>query len=127
MADLETLIALQASTLGIAKRPRISWASRAASPPFRSRTRCIGVARKTSNGEVAERVLGLAKLIGQVQHMAQKSGASDGFNAWTWFSDWVVEPLPALGGTRPFELLDTIEGQSLIAKCLNQIQTGAYA
>lgn len=75
----------------------------------------------------SERVLGLAKLIGQVQHMAQKSGASDGFNAWTWFSDWVVEPLPALGGTRPFELLDTIEGQSLIAKCLNQIQTGAYA
>jgi uncharacterized protein (DUF2384 family) len=35
--------------------------------------------------------------------------------------------LPALGGVRPLDLMDTMEGQSLVAETLARIQSGAYA
>ena len=75
----------------------------------------------------AERVLGMAKLIGQVQQMVEESGSPDGFDASTWIADWLVDPLPALAGARPIEFLDTMEGQALVAQLLSQIQSAAYA
>lgn len=75
----------------------------------------------------AERVLGVAKLIGQVQQMVEESGDPEGFHASAWISGWLVEPLPALGGSRPIELLDTMEGQAWVAQLLGQMQGGAYA
>lgn len=75
----------------------------------------------------AERVLGVAKLIGQVQQMVDQSGNPEGFSASAWLSGWLIEPMPAFGGTRPLELLDTMEGQSLVAITLGQMQSGAYA
>lgn len=75
----------------------------------------------------AERVLGVAKLIGQVHQMVEDSGQAAGFSAAAWLSSWLVQPLPALGGARPLEFLDTIEGQTLIANSLRQIQGSVYA
>ena len=43
------------------------------------------------------------------------------------FPRWLTEPLPALGGSRPADLMDTMEGQSLVAAALAKIQSGAYA
>lgn len=90
------------------------------------------VARKAARDQMlsamqSERVLGLAKLIGQVAAMIDGSGAAAGFNPAAWLSDWLIEPLPALGGYRPLELMDTIEGQRLISNTLKQIEVGAYA
>jgi putative toxin-antitoxin system antitoxin component (TIGR02293 family) len=75
----------------------------------------------------SERFLGLAKLIGQVQAMVDESGEPEGFDARAWTSRWLREPLPALGGVRPVELMDTMEGQSLVAEALARVQSGAYA
>lgn len=79
-----------------------------------------------SPGE-SERVLGVAKLVGQLQAMVQDSGDAEGFSAAAWMSRWLNEPLPALDGVRPIDLMDTMEGQALVSAALAQVQSGAYA
>jgi putative toxin-antitoxin system antitoxin component (TIGR02293 family) len=73
-----------------------------------------------------ERVVGLAKLVGQVQAMVEESGDPTNFDAVAWLSRWLREPLPALGGEKPIDLLETMEGQALVSTALAQIQSGAY-
>jgi putative toxin-antitoxin system antitoxin component (TIGR02293 family) len=75
----------------------------------------------------SERVIGVAKLVGQLQAMIEESGDPDGFDAAAWLSQWLREPVPALGGARPFDLMDTMEGQALVSRTLAQMQSGAYA
>ena len=75
----------------------------------------------------SERVLGIARLVGQLQAIVEESGQPEGFDAAAWMSQWLSEPLPALGGVRPLDLLDTMEGQTLVSNALAQIQSGAYA
>ncbi len=80
--------------------------------------------RQTLAVPVAERLLGVAKPIGQVHQMVEEVGEVAGFSAAVWLSSWLVHPLPELGRVRPLEFLDTIEGQALIANSLRQIQGG---
>ena len=75
----------------------------------------------------SERILGVARLVGQVQAIVEESGDPKGFDAAAWLSRWLGEPLPALGGVRPLDMLDTIEGQSLVSASLARIQSAAYA
>lgn len=74
-----------------------------------------------------ERVPGVARLVGQVRNIVEESGDPHGFDATAWMSRWLGEPLPALGGVRPLDLLDTTEGQALVSNTLAQMQSGAYA
>lgn len=86
------------------------------------------VAREQSLApQETERVLGVAKLVGQVQSMVEESGDPEGFDAEKWVSEWLREPIPALSGQRPIDLLDTMEGQALVAETLARMQSGAYA
>jgi uncharacterized protein (DUF2384 family) len=93
------------------------------------------VNRKASRNEAlsredSEKVVGMAKLIGQVETMLAESGdpaLTPGFNAARWLTHWMEEPIPALGGATPADYMDTIEGQEMIAKLLAMMQTGAYA
>lgn len=75
----------------------------------------------------SERLLGVARLIGQVEAIVAESGDPKDFDAPEWLSRWLREPLPALGGTPPMALLDTMEGQAMVAEALARIQSGAYA
>ena len=75
----------------------------------------------------SERVIGMARLIGQLQAMVQESGDAGVFDAAAWLSRWLREPLAAFGGARPVEFMDTMEGQGLVAQALAQAQSGAYA
>jgi putative toxin-antitoxin system antitoxin component (TIGR02293 family) len=77
--------------------------------------------------EESERVLGVAKLVGQVQAMIEESGNREGFDAEAWVSKWLREPIPALGAQRPIDLLDTMEGQALVSETIARMQSGAYA
>jgi len=91
------------------------------------------VGRKMKNGaerlspEQSERVIGLERLIGQVQVMVDESGDPAGFDAAQWVANWIEEPVPALGGAKPADYLDTIAGQQLISRLLAQMQSGAFA
>jgi putative toxin-antitoxin system antitoxin component (TIGR02293 family) len=75
----------------------------------------------------SERVIGIVRLVGQLEAMMQESGDPDGFDAASWMSRWLQEPLPSLGGARPIDLMDTMEGQTLVSTALAQVQSGAYA
>lgn len=75
----------------------------------------------------SERLLGVARLIGQVEAIVAESGDPKDFDAPEWLSRWLREPLPALGGIPPMALLDTMEGQAMVAEALARIQSGAYA
>ena len=79
------------------------------------------------SAEESERVLGIASLVGQLQAIVEESGDPAGFDATRWLSQWLREPLPALGGEKPLSLLDTMEGQALVADTLARVQSGAYA
>jgi len=66
-------------------------------------------------------------MVGQIEAMVEASGYPAGFDAAEWLSHWLREPLPALGGDKPINLLDTMEGQALVSRVLAQMQSGAYA
>ena len=83
--------------------------------------------REPLSRDESERLLGVAKLIGQVEAMVAEAGDPEGFDAPAWISRWLRDPLPALGGTAPIDLLDTMEGQAMVAEALARIQSGAYA
>jgi putative toxin-antitoxin system antitoxin component (TIGR02293 family) len=83
--------------------------------------------RKPLSSDETSRVVGMARLVGQVQAMVEESGDPEGFDAATWVAQWLEQPLPALGGRRPAELMDTPEGQSLVSNLVSRLQTGAYA
>lgn len=90
------------------------------------------VNRKAARDEVlspenGERVIGIAKLVGQIEAMLEDSGEPRGFDGPAWLSQWLREPLAALGGAKPVDLLDTMEGQALVAQVLAQVRSGAYA
>lgn len=77
--------------------------------------------------EDSENVVGVAKLIGQVEEMVRQSGDMKDFDAPRWLAAWLQQAVPALGGARPIDLLDTLEGQAMISRLLSQIESGAYA
>lgn len=82
---------------------------------------------ETLSAEQSERVVGLERLVGQVEAMVKQSGNPEGFDAGRWVGEWLQRPLPALGGKKPAEFMDTMEGQNLVARFLAQSQSGAYA
>lgn len=79
------------------------------------------------NADEGQRVIGMAKLVGLVETMAQQSGRAAGFDAAKWLARWINEELPALGGKKPAEFLDTVEGQELVSTLLQRMQSGAYS
>jgi len=80
----------------------------------------------TLSSEHTERLLGLERLIGQVEVMLIESGHDKKFDASRWVGAWLERPIPALGGSKPADYMDTIEGQEFISRLLAQSQSGAY-
>ena len=97
----------------------------------------LGLARATVDRKIRDnkvlspdessRVLGMASLVGQVQSLVAESGQVQGFDAGAWVSHWLEQAVPALGGRRPAELMDTSEGQAIVSRLVAQLQSGAYA
>jgi len=75
----------------------------------------------------SELVVGLARLIGQVQKMVEYGGVPAGFSAAHWVVDWLDQPLPALGGHTPGEYMDTAAGQQVVEGIIEQACGGAFS
>lgn len=82
---------------------------------------------KPLSADDSARVLGMARLVGQVQEMVAQSGDPTDFDAASWVAQWLQSPLPALGGRPPAEFMDTADGQALVSTAVARMQTGAYA
>jgi len=69
----------------------------------------------------------IEELISLVETMVAESGDPDvPFNAEKWLTEWINQPLPALGGARPVEYMETPERREIITRLLASAQTGAY-
>jgi putative toxin-antitoxin system antitoxin component (TIGR02293 family) len=75
----------------------------------------------------SERVIGFARLVGQIEAMLEEAGGPPDFDARAWLARWLTEPLPALGNAKPIDFMNTMEGQNLVSQKLTQIASGAYA
>ena len=82
---------------------------------------------KPLSPDESSRVLGIGRLVGQVQRMVEESGQPEGFDAAAWVARWLERPVPALGGMKPAELMDTAEGQGIVSNLLSRTQSGAYS
>ena len=97
----------------------------------------LGLARATVERKAREnkllspdessKVIGMARLVGQVQAMVEESGDPTDFDAPAWTATWLDRPLPALGGRKPADFMDTAEGQQLVSNLIARMQSGAYA
>ncbi len=97
----------------------------------------IGLARATVNRKLreqqvlnqdeSERVLGIARLVGQVDQMVRESGNPVGFDAAKWVAAWLDRPQAGVGGKRPAELMDTADGRGIVSDLIARMQSGAYA
>lgn len=97
----------------------------------------LGLPRTTANRKLkreerlspdeSERVLGLVRLVGQVQQIVAESGRPEGFDAARWTAEWLQQPNAALGGRPPAEFMDTGDGRALVEGLVAQMQSGAYA
>lgn len=77
--------------------------------------------------EDTERVLGVMRLIGQLEAIVEESGIGQGFDAAHWLSNWLHEPVPDLGGVKPLSPLATMARHAMVADVLAKVQSGAYA
>ncbi|MBA3776880.1 MAG: DUF2384 domain-containing protein [Betaproteobacteria bacterium] len=82
---------------------------------------------KALSPDESSRVLGVARLVGHAQTLVDESGEPQDFNAAQWVANWLAQPMPALAGHCPAELMDTAEGQAIVANLLERAQSGAYA
>lgn len=73
-----------------------------------------------------ERLMGLVRLIGQVQALVRDCGREQGFEAATWVAQWLQRPNQALGGLPPAQLMDTAEGRDLVALLIGSMRSGSY-
>lgn len=69
----------------------------------------------------------LAELELTVARIVQESGRPDGFDAQRWLQQWVSEPVAALGGRRPLDVLAEPGGLELVRTTLLRMQSGAYS
>ena len=75
----------------------------------------------------SEKIVGFERIVGQVKAMVAESGNPDGFDAERWVGEWMEKPQRALGGRKPAELMNTIQGQQIVSQILGMAQSGAYA
>ena len=104
--------------------------------PIEKFYRTTGLARPTVDRKIrfskllsqdeSERVMGIARLVGQAQNLVEQSGGTADFDAGRWVGDWLQKALPALDGKTPGELMDTVDGRGLVSDLLAQQQSGAY-
>jgi putative toxin-antitoxin system antitoxin component (TIGR02293 family) len=79
------------------------------------------------NQDESERIIGVARLVGQAGQIVAESGDAKRFDAGKWVAAWLDRPSSALGGRKPADLMDTSDGRELVSDLLSQMQSGAYA
>lgn len=74
----------------------------------------------------SERLMGLQRLIGEVEAVVRDCGDGQGFAASRWLANWLQRPNQALGGATPAAFLDTAEGREQLGRLIGAQRSGAY-
>ncbi|WP_298824255.1 MbcA/ParS/Xre antitoxin family protein [uncultured Piscinibacter sp.] len=69
----------------------------------------------------------VSALAALVQRVVDESGDPAGFDALAWTRQWINEPVPALGGACPAELMGTAEGRAVVETLVMRMQSGSYS
>lgn len=77
---------------------------------------------RLSLGE-GERLLVLARMIGQVEIASRSAGEVPGLEPTQWMAQWLAAPNDELGGSCPPEFMDTGEGRELLVGLIDQMWT----
>ncbi|MBK1615397.1 hypothetical protein CKO44_18210 [Rubrivivax gelatinosus] len=91
--------------------------------------------RKAEAGEAlpevaAHRAIALMRVVARLRQLLAESGDAErtqDFDLEGWFSAWIKEPLPELGGATPAALLRNPEGQRVIDTLLERMRGGLPA
>jgi hypothetical protein len=73
-----------------------------------------------SDSDIAELELIVARIV-------RESGRREGFDAKCWIDRWLADPLPAMGGRRPVDVLEDPGGLERVRAVLLRMQSGAYS
>ena len=73
-----------------------------------------------------ERLMGLQRLIGEVEAVVRDCGDGQAFDAAQWLAAWLQRPNHALGGALPGDYLDTAEGREQLSRLIGAQRSGAY-
>lgn len=89
--------------------------------------------KKVATGEMIKGISGLAavgmvELLAQAQAMADNSTAEEAktFDSAKWLGKWIELPLPALGGNKPADVIESPTGLAVVKRLLGSIESGAY-
>lgn len=74
----------------------------------------------------SERLMGLQRLIGEVEAVVRDCGDGQRFAAGRWLASWLQRPNQALGGATPADFLDTSEGREQLGRLIGAQRSGAY-
>ena len=69
----------------------------------------------------------LRVLRADVSKTLAESGNVNGFDVDSWLDLWLEQPVPALGGRRPSDLLAEANGFDLVRSTLMRMQSGSYS
>ena len=80
------------------------------------------------NGSSGQAAVGITRLIGIAQAIADQStsSAAENFDAAKWLGRWIESPQPALGGRKPADLVSTPTGLEIVSRLLGAMESGAY-
>jgi putative toxin-antitoxin system antitoxin component (TIGR02293 family) len=74
----------------------------------------------------SERLMGLQRLIGEVEAVVRDCGDGQEFAAGRWLASWLQRPNQALGGATPAAFLDTADGREQLGRLIGAQRSGAY-
>lgn len=137
LRDATPMQRVAAERQGVAARLVKDLASEMAIPAVRM-FKIIGVPKATAErkaekneaiaGGGGQSALGVLNLLGIAQSIVAESTDDQAaqFDVAKWLGRWIESPLPALGGRKPADLLDTPTGIDVVARLLGSLQSGAY-
>ena len=74
----------------------------------------------------SERLMGLHRLLGELQALLRDCGDGTPFDAAAWLASWLQRPNQALGGETPAAFMDTAEGREQVGRLIGAQRSGAY-
>lgn len=74
----------------------------------------------------SERLMGLQRLLGEVEAVVRDCGDGQGFAAGRWLASWLQRPNHALGGATPAAFMDTAEGREQLSRLIGAQRSSAY-